>query len=223
MKSLRSWIVSGVFVLIAVVAGVWLYPRLPASVPTHWDLEGHANGWSPRWFAVALWPASIAFMAILAWLLPVISPRKFEITPFADVYRGLMLVVQAFLLVVGVCVMLAGTGQHVPITKVTLLGAGVLLMVIGNYMGKLRKNFFIGIRSPWTLASDATWARTHRFAGWLFVFAGAAWVAVSLTAAGRHVWPLVVIFVVVACVPYAYSYVVYRRVVKSGKPEGESE
>lgn len=223
MKASRSWIVSIVFVLIAAAVGAWLYPHLPPRVATHWDLQGNVNGWSPRWLAVAIWPVLIAVMAVLAWLLPVISPRRYEITPFMGIYSGLMLFLQAFLLVVGVCAMLAGAGHHLPVGLIVTVAVGALLMVLGNYMGKLRKNFFIGIRSPWTLASDTVWERTHRFAGWLFVLAGAAWIVLSLTIAARRVWPLVVLVAVVACVPYAYSYLVYRRLVKRRHVEGEGE
>lgn len=223
MKSSRNWIVSVVFIVIAVAVGVWLYPQLPQRVATHWDLQGNANGWSPRWFAVALWPVLIAFLAVLAWLLPVISPRRFEIKPFAGVYGSLMLVTQAFVLVIGMCALLAGAGHHLPTVRISMLATGVLLMVLGNYMGKLRKNFFIGIRSPWTLASDAVWERTHRFAGWLFVLAGIAWIVVSLAAGARHAWPLVAIVAVVTCVPYAGSWFIYRRVRASDHPQGEHE
>jgi uncharacterized membrane protein len=97
----------------------------------------------------------------------------------------------------------------VPISLIAALSVGVLLMVIGNYMGKLRKNFFIGIRTPWTLASDAVWERTHRFAGPLFVAAGAAWIGLSFVHA-RPGWMLVPV-IAAAVLPGIYSFVLYRR------------
>lgn len=221
MKPSRSWIVSGVFVLIALVVGVWLYPHMPSRVPTHWGPDGQANGWSSRGLAVGIWPLLIAGLSVMAWLLPVISPRKFEIRPFANTWSALMLAIQAFMLVVGVCAMLAGAGYAVPIPLIAMLAVGVLLMVLGNYMGKLRKNFFIGIRTPWTLASDAVWERTHRLAGWLFVLAGVAWIVLSVTGAAQSFWPLAVVVVVAVMVPYVYSYFIYRRLEKCGEPEGE--
>lgn len=220
MKAAHTWMVSVVMLVLVVAVAVWIYPQLPAQVPTHWDLAGHPDGWSPRFWGVALWPLLMAALALLAWLLPVVSPQQFRMTAFLGVYRGLMLVVQAFVLVVGVCVMLAGAGHAVPIPLVTALAVGALFIVLGNYMGKLRKNFFIGIRSPWTLASDAVWERTHRLAGWLFVLAGVAWMVLALTGAARHVWTLVALIVVVAVVPYGYSYVVYRRL---GPRDGQDE
>lgn len=224
MKPMRTLLVSALFVLIAVGVGVRLYPRMPIEVATHWGASGVPNGWTPRFWAVAMWPLLIVAMAGLAVLLPKISPRKFEIKPFAATYGLLMLAIQAFLLVVGVCAMLAGAGYHVPIPLVGTLAIGVLFMVLGNCMGKLRKNFFIGIRSPWTLASSAVWERTHRLGGWLFMLAGIIWVVTGLAVAPQHSTPwLVAAVVIAALIPYVYSYFIYQRLLAQRKLEGECE
>src|SRR6185312_6783385 len=94
-------------------------------------------------------------------LLPVISPRKFEIAPFARTYGIIVMATLAFLLVVGTTALLAGAGYHVSVELVAPIAVGALLMVIGNFMGKFRKNFFVGIRTPWTLTSEMVWERTH--------------------------------------------------------------
>ncbi|SFK77322.1 SdpI family protein [Rhodanobacter glycinis] len=209
MKPARTLIVSAIFAVIAVGVAIWLYPHLPARVPIHWDGQGHANGYASRFWGVAIWPLMIIVLAALTVLLPCISPRRFAITPFADVYGGLMLAIQGAMLVIGVTAQLGSAGYPVPISTVVPLVAGVLLVVVGNYMGKLRRNFFVGIKTPWTLASEAVWERTHRLGGWLFVLAGVAMVVDAL-AGGAGWWMLVA--VAVAClVPAAYSYVVYRR------------
>lgn len=209
MKRTGSWIVSLVFVAIMLVVAVWIFPHLPAQAPTHWDAQGNVNGWMPRFWAAALPVLLQAGIAVLTPLLPYISPQKFEIRPFARVYGLLMLAIQGVLLVIGVAALLAGAGYHVPISMIAMMSAGALFMVIGNYMGKLRKNFFVGIRSPWTLASSAVWERTHRFAGWLFVAAGLAWIVAGLTQLAVG-W-LVAIVLAASLVPYVYSYFIYRR------------
>jgi uncharacterized membrane protein len=91
-------------------------------------------------------------------------------------------------------------------------------MVIGNFMGKFRKNFFVGIRTPWTLTSDVVWERTHRFAGWLFVLAGAVWIVGGLLRASPAV--LVVAVLVAMLVPAVYSYFLYRRVERQPHSQG---
>lgn len=210
MKFTRSLLVSVAFVLIAMGVAIWLYPRLPAQVPTHWDLAGNVNGYTPRFWAAAMPALSVLALALLTWLLPVISPRKFRIESFTKVFVGLMLVVQAFVLVIGLCVLLGGAGFALPTQKVAMLATGALLMVLGNYMGKLRRNFFIGIRTPWTIASEATWERTHRFGGRLFMLAG---VLVLVTSAlDAPLWVPIACIAAAALIPVIYSYVIYRRV-----------
>ena len=214
MRSVRPWLVSSVFVALVIAVAVWVYPQFPARVPTHWNGRGVADGWSPPW-AAALWPVLlVVFLAVLTPLLPRISPRHFEITPFKGAYQSMLLALQGFALVAGVTALLAGAGHHLPISVIITCAVGVLLVVLGNYMGKLRKNFFIGIKTPWTLASDATWERTHRLAGWLFVAAGLVWIGCGLTGAPPGV--LLAVVLVAACVPAAYSFLIYRRL--EGRP-----
>lgn len=209
MKPARTLIVSVAFMAIAIGVAIWLYPRLPARVPVHWDWSGQANGYAPRFWSAAMWPLVIACLAALTVALPAISPRRFAIQPFAGVYGAVMLAIQGAVLLIGMTALLAGAGYAVPVSTVVLLAVGLLLMVTGNYMGKLRRNFFIGIRTPWTLASEAVWERTHRLAGWVFVLAGVALVIAALTHAALG-WMLVAV-VVALLVPVVWSYVIYRR------------
>lgn len=209
MKFTRSLMVSTIFILIAVGAAVWLYPQLPAEVPGHWNVHGQVDGYMPRFWGAAM-PALMVFgLAVLMVVLPLVSPRKFEIGPFARIYVLLMLVVQAIVLIIGLTVLLAGAGYAVRVPFVVMLAVGALFMVLGNYMGKLRRNFFMGIRTPWTLASDAVWERTHRMGGWAFVLGGA--VLIVGTLAGGMLWPLIALVAIAVVAPVAYSFVVYRR------------
>ncbi|MEL7298668.1 MAG: SdpI family protein, partial [Pseudomonadota bacterium] len=89
-------------------------------------------------------------------------------------------------------------------------GVGLLFVVLGNYMGKLRKNFFIGIRTPWTLASDEVWARTHRLGGYLFVAAG---IGLMLSAfIGMNAWLITTLALGAGLIPVAYSFLLYRKI-----------
>jgi uncharacterized membrane protein len=214
MKLTGTTIVAGCFVVVILGIAAWAYPQLPAMAPTHWDAAGNVNGWMPRFWAVAVPVLLMLGLAIMTPLLPRISPRRFAITPFARVYGVMMLAIQALLLVVFAAALLAGTGRHVPIVLIVTLAVGALLMILGNYMGKLRKNFFIGIRTPWTLASDAVWERTQRLAGWLFVLAGLVWIVAGFMHAPAAV--LVAAVLVAAFVPAAGSYFIYRRL--EGRP-----
>lgn len=214
MKQTGTWIVSLVFIAVMLGVAVWAYPHLPAQTPTHWDAHGNVNGWMPRFWAAAIWPLMMLGLALVFAVLPAISPRKFEIRPFARAYGIVVLATLAFTLVVGTTALLAGAGYQVSVALVAPVAVGALLMVVGNFMGKFRKNFFVGIRTPWTLTNDVVWERTHRLAGWLFVLAGLAWIAGTLLGAPPAV--MVAATLVAAFVPAIYSYFIYRRL--EGRP-----
>ncbi len=208
MKFPRHLLVSTVFLVIALVAAAWLYPQLPAQTPVHWNIHGQVDRYGPRFWVAATPVLLILAFAALTLLLPVISPRKFEIEPFAQVYAIIMLAIQGVMLVVGTSVLLAGAGYAVPIPTIAMLSVGVLFLILGNYMGKLRKNFFIGIRTPWTLASAAVWERTHRLAGWLFMLGGL--VAIGCALAGVPLGVALAGLLVAGLIPCGYSFWIYR-------------
>lgn len=210
MNPNRSLLVSAAFIVIAAIAAVWLWPQLPVQVPTNWDMHGRVNDHMPRLWAALMPILGVAAIAFLTWLLPAISPNRFRIGPFARVYAGLMLVIQGFMVVIGIVTLLAGAGYAVPIPKVAMLAIGALFTILGNYMGKLQRNFFIGIRTPWTIASEATWERTHRLGGKLFVLAGV--VVLAGTLFGLPFPVSLAVLIVAGVVPAVYSYFIYRRV-----------
>lgn len=210
MNYQRSLLVSAAFILIGALAAIWLWPKLPAQVPTHWNLHGQVNGYHSREWAVLFPVLGVAVLALVTWLLPVISPNHFRIGPFGPIYIGLMLVVQGFILVLGISKLLAAAGYALSVHGIAMLGIGALFMILGNYMGKLRRNFFIGIRTPWTIASETTWERTHRLGGKLFVLGGL--IVLVGTLFGLPFPVAMAVLLVAGVYPALYSYVIYRRV-----------
>jgi len=209
MKPARTLSISALFVLILLAAFMWLSPHMSVQVPVHWNAQHQIDGYMSPLGAMATPLILIVVLAGITLLLPAISPRGYEIKPFISVYLLIMLAVQAFVLISALAVLMNAAGHSMRMPLICTLGIGVLLMIIGNYTSKLRKNFFIGIRTPWTLASDAVWERTHRMGGWVFMLAGVAIVAVVL--AGLPSKFLLVIVLSAALIPTVYSYVVYRR------------
>jgi uncharacterized membrane protein len=207
----RALLAGALLALVAVAISAWAYPSLAATVPTHWDMAGHINGYSSRGFAVSLMPSIIAFTWLLMLVLPAISPRGFRLESSAGAFYSSVLAIMAALVVLHFIVVRAELGKFAPSNVLTLSTIGVLLAVLGAFMGRLKKNFFIGVRTPWTLASDEVWRRTHELAGRLFVAGGAAIVVASLFSGTTFVTLLAVI-AIVALVPIVYSYVLYRRI-----------
>jgi len=190
-----------------------VYNQLPEIFPVHWSIHGEANGFASKPWGPFIVPLTGAAIFILFLLLPRISPDGFRMESFLTAYRTIQISVQLFLFVLLLASLLAGIGFAVPIGRVVTTSGGVLLIVLGNLMGKVRKNFHVGIRTPWTLANDEVWSRTHRVGGWLFVLAGLVFAITGLI--GRGVLFGVAALVAAAVVPVIYSYVVSRQVQRS--------
>jgi uncharacterized membrane protein len=209
MKFNRGTAVSALFLLIAIVVAVWLYPKMPDRIPVHWNIHGDVDGNMSRFWAAAFPALLIAGLTALAALLPRISPQRFETDSFVRVFGIVMLAIQGMILVLGLAMLFNGAGYALPMPMLAMLAAGAIFMVIGNYMGKLRRNFFIGIRTPWTLSSDAVWERTHRLGGWLFLLAGL--VAVLSSLLGAPLWLPIAALLAAVLISCIYSWVVHRR------------
>jgi uncharacterized membrane protein len=188
----------------------WMYAALPDPMPTHWNAAGQADDYMPKLQGAVVLAAVPAFIFAIFKLIPVVSPRGFRTESFTGVLNILMTASVVFGSVIGVVTIQAALGANFNISTIVMVAVGLLLMVLGNFMGKVRKNFFIGIRTPWTLASDEVWAKTHRLGGWCLVIAGAAMALLAVLAPTVE-W-IIYIVVAMALIPVVYSYVAYRRI-----------
>lgn len=210
MTTRRANVLSLIFIGIVVALGAILYPGLPDPMPSHWNMQGEIDGYVPKLWGVWLMPSAALGLMLVMRIIPVISPKGFKIGPFVGVLNIFQVVLVGFTSLVGILVLLEAKGLDVRLNEVILIAVGLLFIVQGNYFGKIRKNFFLGIRTPWTLASDEVWSRTHRLGGRLFVLMG----LVLLVGAffPLHAGWIVGVVLVIAFVPLVYSFVVYRRV-----------
>jgi uncharacterized membrane protein len=200
-------------VVLAAAAGfsIWAYPQLPAEVATHFDLDGDPNGWSSRLVATILVPLLGLVMAGAFVVLPRIDPRRANYTLFSPTYWT---IVNALLvLVAGVHVLMLGKalGWVVDMSRVAGLGVGGLFILLGNLMTRIRPNWFMGIRTPWTLSSDTVWRKTHRFGGVAFAIAGVCMVATAFVAAPWLRISAIVAVGAAALGSVVYSYVIWKR------------
>ena len=210
MKLRRGEILALVLVLAAFSMTVVLYGRLPEKIPSHWNLRGEIDAYASKPFGPFLLPSVMAGLFLLFLALPAISPRGFRFESFRPVWGILQSAILGLLFLIHTLVLLSAMGKPVDMTRGIEAGVGLLLVVLGNFLGKVTRNFFVGIRTPWTLASEDVWLRTHRLGGKLFVLAGLTMFVLALVGASP-----VAIGVVVgaaALVSVVASYVFYRRI-----------
>src|SRR5436190_21433005 len=200
-------------VVAAVAAGmsVWAYPRLPATMATHWGLDGTPNGFSSRLMAVAIVPLLLVFMTVLFNVLPKLDPRRENYAKFIRSYWLIANAVMVFLLVAHALVIASGLGVDVKIERLIPLGVGVLFVFLGNYLTRVEPNWFIGIRTPWTLSSDTVWRRTHRTGGMLMVMGGLILAVSAFLPRPAFLVLFCVTIVIVAVIPIVQSYVLWKR------------
>lgn len=197
-------------IVLAASLASWLYPVLPDPVPTHWNMQGGVDGYMAKPWGVFAGPLLILGMWAVLRVVPFVSPRGFRMESFFSVYRILVLAIVSLMALVICAALLAAAGHEFGFVGLVTGVLGILFIVLGNYMGKVRQNFFVGIRTPWTLASEEVWQRTHRLAAWLFVIAGAVTVAGSLIGWGGYV--LLPAALLAGLLPVLYSLWSYYRI-----------
>jgi uncharacterized membrane protein len=207
---MRKWIPL-LIVLAAVVASVVVYPKLPTTIPTHWDMLGRPNGWSSRLWGAWVMPIFLLATYALMRVLPAIDPRGSNYAKFGGAFDGIIVSIMLFMLGMHVIILRAALGNPVAMQRVVPIGVGVLLIVIGNLLPRARPNWFVGIRTPWTLSSDRVWEKTHRVGGRVFVVGG---ILIVLGALAIQQWAHVVLIAVImvcAATVLIYSYVEWKR------------
>lgn len=207
---MRKLIPGLLVIAAAAIFSVWAFPQLPAQVATHFDLQGDANGWSSRLFAAGFVPVMGIVLAFLFLVLPRIDPRRANYANFGPTYWTVVNAVLILLALIHVCMLGKALGWAIDITRVAALGLGGMLILLGNLMTRIRPNWFMGIRTPWTLSSDTVWRKTHRFGGVAFVIAG---LCVSGTALMNSSWALYAALGMTGAAglcSVVYSYVVWK-------------
>lgn len=200
-----------VIAVVALAASIWAYPQLPPTVATHWSLNGTPDGFSSRGWALAIVPIVLIAMTVLFNVLPKVDPRGENYAKFLTTYWLIANAVVVFLLVAHGMIIASGLGYTVRVDRLMPLGVGLLFIFLGNYLTRVEPNWFVGIRTPWTLSSDVVWRKTHRTGGLLMVVGGLV-LAIGAFLPHAAFLPLfVTTIVLVAVIPIAQSYVLWKR------------
>jgi uncharacterized membrane protein len=215
----RTVIFEGVLIALALSATLILYPRIPAEVPTHWNAHMQPNQFSAKGYLFLFGPGFMAGAMALTWLLPWLSPKRFEMGAFRATYQRVMLLVFSLMAYLYAMMLYASFGRTVDSGRAILCGVCLFLAAIGNMMGKFRRNFYIGVRTPWTIANERVWNATHRFAGVWMVVGGLAGLVLALL--GLSGLALAAILApALAAVLYSLWY--YKKLERRGELDGET-
>lgn len=206
----KRWI-GFLFVLASLVFSAVVYDDLPARVATHWDVHGNVNGWSSRLTAAFMMPVIAAVAYGVMQIIPYVLPRRENFARFEDTYWFVVQLIVAFLSVMNVITLGHALGWPINVPTFVLLGVGAMFMILGNVLPRTRSNWFLGIRTPWTLDSENVWRETHRLGGRTFVVGGL--ITMGAAFLPERIQPIVAMIAlgIAGFIPVIYSFLLWRR------------
>jgi uncharacterized membrane protein len=173
---LPLWVlIAGMF-----VAAALIWPTAPERMPVHWGLNGEVDRYGGRFEGVLLLPLMAASLYLIMMFVPRLDPGRLNYARFTGAYYTIRAAVIALLAVLYTVMLLVARGVPVDMTRFVALALGAMFFVMGNVLGKVRPNWFVGVRTPWTLSSKRAWTRTNRLEGWVMVAGGIAFIAAGV-------------------------------------------
>ncbi len=196
----------------AILAYYW--PQLPDPIPTHWGPGGAPDQWMPRVPGALIGPLVATGLYLLMTVIPWIDPRSAHWQSIMRIYPVIKSTLLAFFVLLTHLSLSAALhpGQKISLSSL-MVGMGLLFVVLGNYMPTVRSNFFVGVRTPWTLSNDEVWYRTHRLAGRLMVALGLLCFAIILLPPEWQLWVFLAAVLAFTGWSVGYSYWIFRKLV----------
>jgi len=202
-----AWVIWALTVVGTLVA----YPSLPSVMTTHFGMNGQGNGTMTSWAGAFILPVISLLVLLLFTAIPHIDPLKLNIQKFRKQYDAFVALLMLFFAVVQALIITRNLGSTLDPSYVILPAVGVLMFYVGIMLPYTRRNWFIGIRTPWTISSDRVWDKTHRLGGTLFKILGILIVLSALTPITYAPWIIVVPVIAVALFLVVYSYFIYAQ------------
>lgn len=205
-KYKRTLILTSLVLLIPVIVGLLLWNQLPEQVPSHWGINGEVDSWSSKAFVVFGLPALMLALQWVCVFASLADPKFKNYNP--KMLKLVLWICPAIGLIISALVYFTALGYELPIEVIMPLLVGVMFIVFGNWLPKCQQTYTMGIKLPWTFASEENWNATHRFGGKVWVIGG---IVTMLTALFGNFWILLIILAVMVILPTIYSYLYYRN------------
>ena len=203
-KELAFWII----ILAPIVFMLFNWADLPDKMPVHWNIHGEIDRYGSKF----LLPVFLIGIYLLMLILPSIDPRKKNYELFSGIYYGIRIAIVSFFSIINFIVVLSGLGVKINIEKIIVPGVFILFLILGNYMGNLKMNWFLGIKTPWTLSSENVWRKTHFLAAKLWFWLSLIGFILSFILGEKLLFIIVIILVgIMSLVPVVYSYIIFKN------------
>lgn len=200
-------------VILSFLLGIYFYSIVPDVIPSHWNAMGEVDGYTNRFWGIFLLPIIIFLLYVFLNIVPKIDPRMVNIDSFSEDYKGIILVTLAFLFYVYLLTISWALGYQYNMIQMMSVGFAGLFYYIGSSLENIKSNFFLGIRTPWTLSDERVWEKTHKLGGNLFKLSG----IISFFGLFFKSIAFILVFVPIVLVSIfsvVYSYVEYKKIHK---------
>ena len=197
-------------IILSFIIGIYLYPQMPERMASHWNSQGQVDGDMPKFWGLFLMPLLTVGLFLLFLAIPEIDPLKKNIKKFRRYFDLFILLFIIFLLYIYILTLIWNLGYRFDMTTMIIPALGILFFYMGILTENAKRNWFIGIRTPWTLSSDKVWTKTHKLAGKMFKIA-AVIAFLGLFMQKYALWIMLVPVLIAALYPVFYSYFEYQK------------
>ena len=210
MNTKTTVILVSLVILASVVAGVIVYDQLPESMASHWNANDEVDGYMGRFWGVFMLPLISVGLMLLFFAIPSLDPLKENVAEFRGIFNAFIFVMELFLAYIWALTIIWNLKpDSFKIGTALLPAMGLLFIFVGYMIRSAKRNWFIGIRTPWTLSSDYVWAETHRIGGNLFIISG-VFTILGVFFGAHAVWFVLVPVLGTTVFLYIYSYILYQ-------------
>lgn len=190
--------------------GMFIYPQMPSIIATHWGIDGQADGFTGKFWGLFLLPLIAALIAALLLFIPKIDPLKQNYAQFQKQYDRLALLFTGFVVYLYFLTIAWNLGSRFDMTRMIIPAFAVLFYYIGVVLEKAKRNWFVGIRTPWTISSDAVWNKTNKLGATIFKLFGVASL-LGIFFGGTYFFWLIAAIVIASLYLFVYSYLEFKK------------
>ncbi|WP_348800382.1 SdpI family protein [Flavobacterium adhaerens] len=204
-------------ILLPFIYLAFIWNTLPEKVPTHWSIKGDIDHWGDKTFLIGVPFMFPVFVYVLFLIIPKIDPKK-RIALMGRKFDQIKFIVVLFASVLALFVIYCSKSLSFSSPNFVFVLIGILFIAMGNYFKVIQPNYFLGIRTPWTLENNEVWKLTHVFAGKLWLIGGSLIVLGALLFEAEFLGTVFIVFVtILAFIPMVYSYIVFKEIEKRDK------
>jgi uncharacterized membrane protein len=208
MKKLT--LASIILIILLIAVNIYFYNALPGYMITHWDSHGEPNGMTSKFWALSIIPFLTIVIFLLFISIPKIDPLKRNYAKFIKYYDSFILIFIIFMVYINFITLLINLNSNLKINNFIIPAIGILFIYMGIILKNIKRNWFIGIRTPWTISSDKVWDKTHILGSKLFIISGTISI-IGIFFNKYLLWFVLVPIIVSAIWLVIYSYLEYRK------------